>query len=280
MKSFKQLMESGNAVSGISRIEKKYIKPTMDKFYEEFLHRHLKLSKNGVIPLGSVGKKDASGDLDLGIDILEIANKNNLSFDKKDIISFISSKLRTAGFIFKEDFVEMIGLGLVTLRYPIVGNEKEFVQIDLMLTNDIKNFGFFRFAPSPEQSKYSGADRTKLLMSIGKNAGYKELKKEAGEVIKWEQNSMVVDGMDAGLHLGIIKTNIGKTGKKVKNPIVLSRSGKIIKEPNKIIEEILGKGFSVEDTLSVETLMSAIQSPRFKHKKMIKKIIDDYQSAR
>ena len=280
MKSFKQLIESGNAVSGISRIEKKYIKPTMDKFYKEFLRRYLKLSKNGVIPLGSVGKKDSSGDLDLGIDILEIANKNGLSFDKKDIINFISTKLKTAGYIIKEDFVEMIGIGLVTLRYPIVGNESELVQIDLMLTNDIKNFGFFRYAPSPEQSKHSGADRAKLLMSICKFFNYKVMEKDSsGNATQWSQSSMILDGMNVGLHLDIVKTNIGKTGKPIKTPRVISRGGKIKKKPLDIIHTAMGKDFGVEDCLSVETLMNVLNSSKFNNKKNKANILKSYQNS-
>ena len=71
------ILEGGNVWDNSAPIKREYINPTLKKFKEEFTRIFPVASKyfNSVITLGSVGKKDVSGDIDLAID--EKAFENN-----------------------------------------------------------------------------------------------------------------------------------------------------------------------------------------------------------
>ena len=64
------IMEGGNVWDNSAPIKREYIKPTLAKFKEEFSRIFPIASKyfEQVSTLGSVGKKDLSGDIDLAID--------------------------------------------------------------------------------------------------------------------------------------------------------------------------------------------------------------------
>ena len=63
------LKEGGNAVSNVQKIAQNNVQPTLDKFYQVLLGVYPNLKWDDTIfKLGSTGKKDFSGDLDIGID--------------------------------------------------------------------------------------------------------------------------------------------------------------------------------------------------------------------
>lgn len=62
------LLEGGNVFGTTSSIKKEYIQPTLDKFIKELKRLYPKINFD-FETLGSVGKKDESGDIDLGFSI-------------------------------------------------------------------------------------------------------------------------------------------------------------------------------------------------------------------
>ena len=67
----KYLQEGGNIFAGTDDIPREFIEPTLNKYYEELAR--LFPQHAGVFdsfePVGSVGKKDVSGDIDLALDL-------------------------------------------------------------------------------------------------------------------------------------------------------------------------------------------------------------------
>jgi hypothetical protein len=98
------LLEGGNVFGTTSSIKKEYIKPTLDNFIRELKRLYPKVNFD-FETLGSVGKKDESGDIDLGFSVnnfITPQGKPNLSdwnIDPKEFQSTYESirkKSRTA----------------------------------------------------------------------------------------------------------------------------------------------------------------------------------------
>lgn len=109
--------------------------------------------------LGSVGKKDSSGDLDIAVD------QNAIS--KDDLVAKLTTWAKQSG----EDpknWVKKSGIS-VHFKTPIKGNLKNgFVQTDFMFGDDIEHMKFGLFAAG-DISKFSGADRNLLMSSLAKS---------------------------------------------------------------------------------------------------------------
>ena len=135
------------------RINKADIAPTI-KWMEQITG--LPLLSN---TLGSVGKKESSGDLDIAVD-QNVINKD-------DLVAKLSAWAKRAG----EDpknWVKKSGIS-VHFKTPINGDPKNgFVQTDFMFGDDIEHMKFGLFAAG-DVSKFSGADRNLLMSSIAKS---------------------------------------------------------------------------------------------------------------
>jgi hypothetical protein len=68
--------EGGNVFGTTSSIKKEYIKPTLEKFITELKRIYPKVNFK-FSTLGSVGKKDESGDIDLGMSVDQFMTKDN-----------------------------------------------------------------------------------------------------------------------------------------------------------------------------------------------------------
>ena len=69
------LFEGGNVFGTTSSIKKEYIKPTLEKFTSELKRIYPKIDFK-FSTLGSVGKKDESGDIDLGMSVDQFMTKD------------------------------------------------------------------------------------------------------------------------------------------------------------------------------------------------------------
>jgi hypothetical protein len=111
--------------------------------------------------LGSVGKKESSGDLDIAVD------SNAIS--KDDLVAKLSQWVASKG----EDpkaWIKKSGISVHFLT-PINGNvQTGFVQTDFMFGDDIEQMKFSLWSAG-DASKYSGADRNLLMSSIAKSQG-------------------------------------------------------------------------------------------------------------
>jgi hypothetical protein len=111
--------------------------------------------------LGSVGKKETSGDLDIAVD------QNTIG--KDDLAAKLGQWVAKQGKEPKE-WVKKSGISVHFLT-PIQGDpQKGFVQTDFMFGNDIEQMKFGLHSAG-DASKYSGADRNLLMSSIAKSLG-------------------------------------------------------------------------------------------------------------
>ena len=109
--------------------------------------------------LGSVGKKESSGDLDIAVD------QNVIS--KEDLINKLTSWAK-ANNVNPKDYIKKSGIS-VHFKTPIDGDPKNgWVQTDLMFGDDINHMKFGLFSAG-DKTKFSGADRNLLLSSIAKS---------------------------------------------------------------------------------------------------------------
>lgn len=146
----------GNAVQGVGKVSRWEIEPTLNALSEkvgielEYLLGNL---------LGSVGKKDYSGDIDIA---MQYRNDNTVS-------TFYTMCLEEFG----EDNVVRHGKN-VHIKFPIAEYEPEpddpqprtgFVQVDFLF-GDIDFMKIYSYAPSPEESDYAGTHRNLGIISI------------------------------------------------------------------------------------------------------------------
>lgn len=216
------IMEGGNAFKDdagqtlTQRISKAEIAPTI-VWLEQITG--LPLVDN---TLGSVGKKESSGDLDIAVDEKRISKDDLYS----KLIEWIKSQGVPSDQIinsksFKSGWVDRSGVS-VHFRVPIKGDPKNgFVQTDFMFTDDINWMKFSMFS-SGDDSKFSGADRNLLMSSIAKSL--------PGDIkYSWQK--------------GLIKRSTGES---------------ISKDPDYIASILLGKENDRSDLNSVETIIAVL----------------------
>ncbi len=153
------LLEGGNAfknaegVVETQRITKADITPTI-QWLENITD--LPLVNN---TLGSVGKKESSGDLDIAVDQNVIA--------KDDLVKKLSDWV-TAQNGNPKEWIKKSGIS-VHFKTPIKGNVANgFVQTDFMFGDDLEHMKFGLFAAG-DTSRFSGADRNLLMSSLAKS---------------------------------------------------------------------------------------------------------------
>lgn len=174
-----RIMEGGNVFEMpddtplTQRILRKDIEPTI-KWLEKVTGLTLLEYK-----LGSVGKKESSGDLDLGVDENKVTKEaladklaawcSAQKIPQPEIFNRAKKKDAPA---YKAGWVSKSGIS-VHFRCPIRGNpQKGFVQVDFMFSNDLVWMLFAMYAPG-DSSRYSGADRNLLMSSVAKAQGVK-----------------------------------------------------------------------------------------------------------
>ena len=105
MKSFRQFIlqsiqeqeiikQGGNAVSNVQKIPKANIQPTLNELNKTLFEKYPNLKMGDTIfLLGSTGKKDFSGDIDIGIDFEAIKESDDQTvFDQlKELFKFLLS---------------------------------------------------------------------------------------------------------------------------------------------------------------------------------------------
>lgn len=153
------LLEGGNIFKNVDgtvltqRINRSDIKPTI-----QWLEQITGLPLLGNT-LGSVGKKESSGDLDIAVD------QNAVS--KDELIKRLAKWVKSQGNDPK-DWVKKSGIS-VHFKTPINGDTNQgLTQTDFMFGDDINHMKFGLHSAG-DQSKFSGADRNLLMSSIAKS---------------------------------------------------------------------------------------------------------------
>lgn len=195
------LKQGGNAVSNVQKIAQNNVQPTLDKFYQVLKGFYKNLQWDDTIfKLGSTGKKDFSGDLDIGIDFNAIQKS-----DEETVLDQIQNLFI---YLYNEDIspeikVNNISNDMIHLAYPQYNEDGQQigknVQIDILLTPNKKFTLFYMYSPAQNETAYKGAHRNQLFRAITKAISYKPLKtiEKNGQdvVVQWEQQDMTSKGL-------------------------------------------------------------------------------------
>lgn len=256
------ISESGIAITGIQPVKLKNIEPTIKKLYDEIL-KPIGIKYESIILLGSTGKKDESGDLDIGINAIEAMSDSN-SKDKFEIADKIEQECKKYGY----QFANALNSQFKTIHVgiPIV-NQDGIAQVDIMLTNNIE-YAKFRFhSPTKDESKYKGSLRSSLLKilflicskAIDENANDDDkaefIDKDGNkhDSVQYSHLSLDIDGL-----LKTIKTHRGKTGKLLSTPRTLSKSNLDVQNVQEMIDLLFNGLYKESDFNSFESIWNNV----------------------
>ena len=240
-KGFKEfLTEGGNIFGSTGPIKKEWIDPTLKQYYKELgrLFPKKKSVFKSFTPVGSVGKKPMSGDIDLAIDISKIVDKTlskesienwNLNYDdvlaqfaklKKRSRSATDSQLMTkatlqgiAAYIDKKSKILEVDLKKITPSnmfgaFPQYDEKSKKQKISVQLDWMVGNLDWLTFSYYSQEYKgaVKGLHRTQLVLALFSALGYTF---NHGTGVKHKESGLVVaetpkDAMD------ILSDQIGK----------------------------------------------------------------------
>lgn len=157
------VMEGGNVWDNSAPIKKEYIKPTLEKFKAEFTRIFPVASKHfgQVITLGSVGKKDMSGDIDLAISENAFKDTEDWGLDAAHLTELFAKFKKRARTATDEQLMKRA----VIISIAEIVNEKS-----KMILTDIKSSGSGTLFCQFPQFDESG-NETDLSVQIDVNVG-------------------------------------------------------------------------------------------------------------
>lgn len=201
---------------GSSPIRKEDIKPTLTRFIQNFVRVFPKAKGHfeGIKTLGSVGKKDVSGDIDLALDEKAFSNIKDWGLNQKDvdtyfaqfqkrarsaskqqlmkraIICCISDRLEAESTFIKTD-TKSAGNGTLFCQFPQFDKNGKFLDKEVQIDINIGNVDWLSFAYYSDsyQGNVKGLHRTQLMLSLFANKGltfshnYGVKNKETGELV-------------------------------------------------------------------------------------------------
>ena len=150
----KFIIESGNAVSGVSPIPKDNVKPTIDKITEMILDK-IGVSEQGVDwdILGGSGKKEKSGDIDIAVLDTKVKTKTGKTVDEAiiDVVDDLNESNKT----YEMSYEFLPGFNILSVAFPqynVGGRSKAKVQVDFMSTDNIEYTKFVFYSPSDKDT--------------------------------------------------------------------------------------------------------------------------------
>lgn len=237
----------------INQIIKQYINPVFGKCI---------LGKQ-IFLLGSTGKKESSGDLDLGFDLT--FNKNDISIESAigQLYDYIKSISQSEVKI-NEFTHDMIHFGFP--QYDKHGNlVGKTVQVDILFTVTPEFCKFYMYSPSEKESSFKGAHRNDLLRAIAKAISFQPTKiDDNGNLLTWIQFDLCSNGM-----FNCVKTIVdendnhlkwGNTDEDLEIGYAADLSKKLISaDPNEVIKYLIGNKYKISDIDTFEKLLNIIE---------------------
>lgn len=193
------IMEGGNVWDNSAPIKREYIKTTLAKFKEEFSRIFPVASKHfeQVSTLGSVGKKDLSGDIDLAIDESAFKNVDDWNLDpayltelfakfkkrartstdaqimKRAIIVAISEIVNKESKMIETD-VKSAGSGTLFCQFPQFDENGKETDLSVQIDINVGDIDWLRFAYYSDSYKgnVKGLHRTQLMLSLFSYKGH------------------------------------------------------------------------------------------------------------
>lgn len=258
------IKQGGNAFTNVTPIKRKYILSTIDKFINQVLAPTYKIfpGSNIIFPLGSTGKKQQSGDIDLAINVLLLPDKK-ISKVLKKIYSYTKFNTNI------EVIINPVSKDMLQFAFP-VKQTGQFVQIDLLLTAKPTFTKWYMFSPEPSKTKYKAAHRNELLRAIPKTLTLNQIEYKDNQLVVWTQEDINYTGVYYQT-----QTLIDSEGNRLmyKNTqLLLPEYAKIRQQqlitssPLKTYQRYIG---SFVDPYSIETfeqLLATLKSKQFKFK--------------
>ena len=132
------------------RIEREYVQPTLDDFLKNYL---MPAKVSDYRPLGSTGKKSLSGDLDIVIKVPDLTDKNVF---KRELLSSLQFSLGAQN-------AKFLGQN-IAVRFPVTGKDGAFVQIDIMMDDNMEDTAWLLSGTGDNQVK--GVFRNLMLSFV------------------------------------------------------------------------------------------------------------------
>jgi len=198
-KTVSLLSEGGNVFEASSPIKKEDIQPTLKEFFKQFgeIFPEARLHFEGIRTLGSVGKKEISGDIDLALSEDSFKDINDWGLDKnrvEELFTTFKKKAKTATeeILMKRAVIVAIAEKIVASNTDIVTDVKgsgagalfcQFPQFDskgnqldkrVQIDINVGNVDWLTFAyhSATYQGNVKGLHRTQLLVSLFSHKGY------------------------------------------------------------------------------------------------------------
>lgn len=189
----------GNVFYGSAPIKKEDIKPTLTKFIQEFVRVFPKARGHfeGMRTLGSVGKKDVSGDIDLALDEKALSNLKDWGLSEKEVeerylaykkrartatknqlmkravMVSIGEKLEIESELISVD-IKGTGGGTIFCQFPQYNSNGEEIGKKVQIDVNVGNLDWLSFAYYSDSYKgnVKGLHRTQLMLSLFGHKGY------------------------------------------------------------------------------------------------------------
>lgn len=157
------LKEGGHAFQNVGPILKENIQPTLNKLIELIFNPLHITSDMWTSEIGSVGKKDKSGDIDIAMDFAKMKELFGVETDE-EVKTILIDQLNKNGIENRKVSVN------IHISFPIAGSQEgEFVQIDFFPSKDLEFTKQEKFSPYAKDSKYKGVHRRLAISSLIKS---------------------------------------------------------------------------------------------------------------
>lgn len=184
---------------GSSPIKKEDIKPTLTRFIQDFLKVFPKARGHfeGIKTLGSTGKKEVSGDIDLALDEKAFTNIKDWGLTQKEVDTYLTQFQKRARSASKQQLTKRAVIcciadkleaessriktdtkgssnGTLFCQYPQFNSEGEFLDKDVQIDINIGDINWLSFAYYSDsyQGNVKGLHRTQLMLSLFTHKGY------------------------------------------------------------------------------------------------------------
>lgn len=189
----------GNIFQGTSRIKKEHIKPTLVEFFKQLKQIFPKAEQHfkSIKTLGSVGKKDYSGDIDLAMSGAAFDNLEDWGVDQKhvnDLFQAFKKRARTASEdqLMKRAVIVAVaekiqgsntdllvdmkgsGAGALFLMAPQFDENREALGTGVQIDINVGDTDWLEFAyySAAYKGNVKGLHRTQLMLAMFSQKGY------------------------------------------------------------------------------------------------------------
>lgn len=264
----------GNALNfPVTRIKREHIPTTLS-----CLSAWLLVPKHDLILLGSAGKQESSGDLDIAMDV-NVYEPDLIHREMENILGsnrckfFNGTNIGSYAFPICYDYSE----------FYIFNHDRDIVQIDIMFVENTK-WAEFSYFSAGDKSKYKGAVRAILLSAVAT-----EIQDQGGLILYDNDGSLLARvgfGIDPNKGLkrmfkmrpqrkdgkGFTKTMKSVTPEEIQQAFPLAEFSKdqiLIDDPYQVVEMLFGPGTKTTDIETAEQIIEHLRLPEMVNKSQL-----------